>query len=155
MADIAVPYTLSGPGGTIVFNNGDLHTSDDLYWISNITGLDGAPLRTPQNNKPVSDGGLIHTFWKGARHIVIEGTILVQSVPCGSSMQTIRNQMEEALLDVLDGIYQADGTLAFTPLGLSAKSLAVRQEVPCEFGYENEYQTKSFSFGLVAAIPDY
>lgn len=155
MSDIAVVYTLTGPGGTIIFNNGALKTLTDLYYITNITGLDGPPLRTPISNRPVTDGGIVHTFYKGPRHIVIEGIILVQSVLTGNAIQAQRNIMEEDLMDCLDGIYQADGTLSWTPSGLSAKSLTVRQEVPVAYTYDNDFFVKTFSFGLVSEEPDF
>ena len=155
MADESVTYTLTTPGGTIVFNNGDLRTLDDVYWIQNIGGLDGGTIRAPVDNAPQAHGGIIHNFWKGPRHITIEGVIFVQSVPLGGACLTIRNDMEEDLRAALESLLQADGTLAWTPTGLSARSLTVRNEIPVEYTPAENYAIKAFVFGLVAGDPDW
>ena len=153
--DISVPYTLSTGGGTIVFNNGNLNSYTDLFWITNGTGLDGAPLRTPIDNAPQADGGLIHTFWKGPRHVVIEGIFLIQSTHVMTSIRLARNSMAQSLLTALNSIYQADGTLSWTPAGGSLHTLTVRNDVPLNTVYGDNYLSYNFSFGLVAASPSY
>src|SRR3989304_3478882 len=112
MADLTVPYTLSTPGGTIIFNNGTLKSLDDLYWIQTIQGLDQPPIRAPVDNKPFGDGGLVHTFRKGPRRPIFDGVILIQSVPIGSACQEKLNLMEDALRIALESIdSDTDGTL--------------------------------------------
>lgn len=148
-------YTLTTPSGTITFNDGDLHTLDDLYWLADIQGLDGAPVRAQMDNAPQAHGGIIHTFWKGPRHVVMEGSILIQSQPLGANCLTERNAMEEALRVALESILQADGTLAWTPTGQSARSLTVRNDVPLDYSPAENYALMSFTFGLVAADPDW
>lgn len=155
MADLTAVYTLTTPGGTISFNNGDLHTTTDLYWIQNIRGLDSPSLRTPFDDAPQTHGGLIHNFWKGPRHIGFEGVILIQSVPIGGACQEELNGMESALMTALESILQTDGTLAWQPLGDSSKSLGVRYEVPLEITPSDNYATRSFTFGLIAGDPDF
>lgn len=155
MADLATIYTLATPGGTIVFNNGDLHTLDDLYWITQIQGLDGAPIRAPIDPAPQAHGGLIHNFWKGPRHVTMEGVILVQSVPLGGHCLTIRNAMESALRVALESTLQANATLAWTPTGGAASTLTLRNEVPLEYTPQENYAVMGFTFGLVAADPDF
>lgn len=155
MADEAAVYTLTTPGGTIIFNNGDLHTLDDVYWIQDIPGLDGVPIRAPIDNRPQDHGGILHNFWKGPRHLTIDGVILVQSVPLGSNCLSIRNAMEEALRAALDSLLQADGTLAWTPTGQSARQLTVRHDIALDLTPAENYAIKAFSFGLVSADPDW
>jgi hypothetical protein len=155
MADVAVLFTLTTPGGTILFNNGSLHTTTDLYWITEVGGLDGAPIRAPIDNRPLIDGGLVHNFFKGPRHVTVEGVIIVQSQPLGQACQTVRNTMENNLRVALESILQADGTLAWTPTGLGARSLTVRHDVPLEYRHVENYLLLSFTFGLVAATPAY
>lgn len=156
MADLSTIYTLTTGGGTIIFNNGDLRTLDDLYWIQNIRGLDSPALRTPVDDAPQAHGAIIHNFWKGARHVGFEGELFVQSVPLGSGeCQQILNGMESALMDALESILQVDGTLSWTPAGGGASSLNVRYEVPLEINPNNEYATRSFTFGLIAGSPDF
>lgn len=155
MADLATIYTLTTPGGAISFNNGDLRTLDDLYWIAQIEGLDGAPVRLQTDNAPQSHGGIVHTGWKGPRHITMEGSILIQSVPWGGSCLTERNAMEEALRVALESIIQADGTLAWIPAGQGARSLTVRHDVQLQYTPQENYMIMGFVFGLVAADPDW
>lgn len=152
MADVAVLYSLVTPGPDITFNNGDFPGSDDIYYITEIRGLDGAPIRTPIDNAPQAHGGIVHNFWKGPRVVVITGILLVQSVSTGVGCQTIRNDMEADLRDALDSILQADGTLSWTALGQPAASLLVRNNIPLE---TDGILPRTFTFGLVAEDPDF
>jgi hypothetical protein len=65
--------------------------------------------------------------------------------------------MEENLIDALESIRAGvgDGTLSWTPGGLAARSLTVNSEVPVEFSATDDYHLKHFTFGLVAADPDW
>lgn len=155
MADLTCTYTLTTPGGTIIFNDGDLNTNDDLYWISDIQGLDGAPIRAPFDNAPQTHGGLVHNFWKGPRHINMEGVIFIQSVPLGAACLVERNDMEEDLRVALESILQSDGTLAWQPAGQGARSLTVRNEIPLDYTPQENYALMAFTFGLIAADPDW
>lgn len=155
MADYSTTYSLATAGGTVLFNNGDLRTLDDLYWIQNIRGLDSPSIRAPIDDAPQAHGAIIHNFWKGARHVGFEGVLLVQSVPTGSACQAALNVMEAALRAALESILQTNGTLTWTPLGEGGNSLSVRYEVPLEINPSDNYATRSFTFGLVAGSPDY
>jgi hypothetical protein len=152
MADISVPYTLTTPAGTITFNDG----SADQFYITGETGLGTAPRRTPIDSVPFGDGALVHTFWKDARQVTIEGVFLVTSVPCGSAMVAIWNAMEEDLNDALESIGGGtDGTLAWTPSGLSARSLSVRHNVPMENPHLENFSLRGFNFGVIAGDPNF
>ena len=151
MADLTCVYTLTTPGPDISFNNGDLYTTTDLYWIQTLQGLDGSPIRTPIDNAPQTHGGLVHGFWKGPRHVQFEGAILIQSVAIGGDCRAAMNVMEENLRQALDSIIRADGTLAWTPVGMSARSLTVRNDVPLDIQPAENYAIRTFTFGLVAA----
>lgn len=155
MADLACVYTLTTPGGTIRFNDGDLKTSTNLYWIAEIDGLDGATIRAPVDNAPQAHGGIVHSFWKGPRHITFDGNILIQSVPWGWPCLTERNAMEESLRVALESILQADGTLSWTPAGQSARSLTVRHDVQLQYTPRESYMIMGFTFGLVSAASDW
>lgn len=155
MADLTCTYTLETPGGTVIFNNGDLHTLDDLFWISDINGLDGATIRAQVDNSPQNDGGHVHTFWKGPRHIVFEGSIFIQSVPLGAACLEVRNAMEEELRVALESILREDGTLTWTPAGLSERSLTVRHDVQLDYSPQENYAIMGFVFGLVSAAADW
>jgi hypothetical protein len=154
MADVGVVYTLTTPGPDIVFNQfTDPFEGQDQYYITEIRGLSSPALRTPFDNVPLGDGGLIHDFWLGPRHIGVEGTVLVQSTPIQDDIVVIRNGMEKDLADALESILRADGTFVFTPQGESQVSYTVRYEIGLEFVHTNNYLSLDFSFGLIAGNP--
>jgi len=152
--DIASVFTLNTPGTDIVFNNGDFGRGslDDMYWITAAPGLppDGAPRRAPVDNRPQTDGALVHRFFKGARQINVEGLIVIQSTTVQDNIRSIRNAMEEALEAALDDCYQADATLSWTPAGQSAYNLTVRNNIEVVF---EGVEFRTFTFGLIAGTP--
>ena len=160
MPDLASPYTLTTPGGTVQFNNEQMDRFNipggpDEFYISDIQGLDGPPIRAPVDNRPQTDGGLVHPFFKGPRRVTIEGCLMIRSTRIGDAMRLIRNDMEKELKDALESILAADGTLSWTvpyTAGTDAFSLTVRNEIPVEF---RGIELKTFVFGLIAADPDY
>jgi hypothetical protein len=139
MSEFFAPATLTTPGGTLTFNP----SSGDGYYVSNITGLDQAPIRAPIDDKPQTDGGIVHDFFKGPRHITIEGLVVASSA-------SARNTSTDSLVTALDSILRADGTWTWTPSGQSLKTLTVRCDVPVSFPGAF---LKRFIFGLVAANP--
>lgn len=154
MADVGVQYLLDTPGTDITFNQfTDPFVGQDQYYITEIRGLGSPVLRTPFDSVPLGDGSLIHDFWFGARHIGIEGTILVQSVRIEDDVVQVRNQMESDLYNALSSILRNDGTLTYTPQGQGAQAYTVRYEVQLEFVHSNNYNSLDFSFGLIAGDP--
>jgi len=151
MADIGVPYTLTTPAGTVNFNDDSL---DQIYIVS-IEGLGGPPVRAPIDPVPFGHGGIVHNAWKGPRTIVVDGIFLILSTRVQDNIVVIRNTFEETLRTNLESIMQADGTFAWTPQGQSARSLTVRHDVQLEFRHDQDYLVETFSFGLVAADPDW
>lgn len=147
MAEHSAPASLLTPFGTISFNTG----SGDEYRITNIEGLDGAPIRTTVDDRPQADGGLIHAQFFGPRHITIEGQLRVRSQTTTPNLIAARNAMEDALISALASIIRADGTFSFTRTGASARSLMVRNDVTVTFSGNGII--KDFMFGLVAANP--
>lgn len=151
MADLTVEYVLTTPGGTITFNDGEVGDGTDKFWIQAIQGLDGPAIRAPVDPVPFGDGGLVHVFWKGPRRVTIDGVLLIESpVDC----QERRNVLSQALMDALDSIIQATGSLAWTPVGLSALSLSVTNEIPLNITYSDNFMLSNFSFGLVSESAD-
>ena len=156
MADLVSSYSLSTPGGTVVLNGGTLGggSLDDLYWIGAIHGLDGPTIRAPVDDVPFGDGGLVHKFWKGPRHVSFEGALVVQSVPFGSTCQSALDDLEDALNTALGSILQTDGTLSWTKQNGNAQALNVRYEVPLDVQPIENFALRSFTFGLVSASAD-
>jgi hypothetical protein len=158
MADIAVAFVLTTPGGTVNFNNTgsddfDVPGSNEFY-ITEIEGLDGPSIRAPIDPAPQADGAILHNFWKSERNITITGALIIRSTRVMDSVVVARNTMEASLLTALESILQADGTLAWTPQGQAARSLTVRHQgaPPLDF---SGIELKTFVFGLVAANPDW
>ena len=156
MADLQVIYTLTTPGPDITFNQGPSNPFDttDKYWISNIQGLDGPSIRAPVDPVPFGDGGIIHTFWKGPRRVVIDGWLMVNSSTSQADCQEIRNTLTSNLASALSSIIAASGTLAWTPTGLGALSLTVFNEVPLSIQLSDDFRIATFNFGLVSEAAD-
>lgn len=151
MADVIVQYLLTTPGPDITFNTGDVGDGTDKYWITSIRGLDGPSIRAPVDPVPFGNGGIVHTFWKGPRRVVVDGVLLIESpVNC---MQR-RNALAVPLQQALASIIAATGTLAWTPTGQAALSLTVYNEVPLEIGYSDNFTVSTFSFGLISEAAD-
>lgn len=151
MADIATQYTLTTPGPDITFNVGDVGDGTDKYWLTAIRGLDGPSIRAPVDPVPFGNGGLVYTFWKGPRRVQFEGMLLIESpVNCMER----RNDLAFPLMQALAAIIAANGTLTWTPTGQAAQTLTVRNEIPLEIGYSDNYTVSTFSFGLVSASAD-
>lgn len=156
MADYSCVYTLTTPGPDISFNNGTLGhgSTDDLYWIDTVRGLDGPSLRVPAEDKPFGHGGLVHRSWKGPRHPVFEGRMIIQSVG-QSGCQAAFNVLELALRQALDSILAPNsGNLAWTPAGDAPHSLAVFYEQTLEISPSDDFRTRTFDFGLISASSD-
>lgn len=144
MAEISAVYTLTTPGVDVTFNSGT-----DVYRITSLEGLDQAPIRASVDDSPQTDGGIVHDFFYGARYVTVEGLLLPGDGAAGT-----RNTMEANLIASLEAILRADGTLAWTPTGQSARSLTVRCFQPARFGpWQGFPHYKTFIFGLVAADP--
>lgn len=129
--------------------------SEDQFYITEITGLGSPSLRTPIDNVPLADGALVHDFYKGARHIGIEGIFLIESTKIQNTIVVIRNDMELELTEALESILRDDGSFSFTPLGHGTRTFTVRHDIPLEFRHTDNYLNVSFTFGLVAAEPDW
>lgn len=154
MADLATTYTYAAAGGTVVFNNGDLGDGTDKFWLQSIQGLDGPNVRAPVDAVPMGNGSLLHAFWLAGRTPVLEGVLIIESVPLNSSAcQTALNVMEDALRAAVESNVAAAATLSWTPTGQTAQSLSVfhngqpRLDVtPIE-----NFHLRQFVFGLIAA----
>jgi hypothetical protein len=157
--DIVVPYVFTTPWGVITFNHTGIDKfnsyGEDEYYIGEAAGLDAAPLRVPTDNRPQTDGGLVHDRYKGPRPFVLTGALIIRSTRNSNSDATgiRRNLMEKDLMDAVESIEKADGTMVWTPRGLTEHSLTVRAHTP-EVTFDG-IEWRTFSFGLIAANPVY
>lgn len=139
--------TLNYGAGELEFHGGGGGVTAGLV----LTGLDGigqAPIRAPIDDAPQTDGGIVHRFLYGPRHLTVEGLVLPFSYDSGFAA-TLWDQMD-TLVAGLDQIVRTNGIFAWTPPGQSEHSLTVRCDVPVTFS--GTFQ-KAFIFGLVAADP--
>lgn len=154
MADIQTKYTLTTPGPDIIFNDGDLGDGTDKYWLMSVTGLDGPAIRAPVDPVPFGDGGIVHTFRKGPRRVLMEGMLLIESSLSPANCQKLRNDLAFPLMQALESIIAATGTLSWTPAGQAAKTLTVYNEIPLDIRYTDNYAVSTFTFGLISEAAD-
>jgi hypothetical protein len=133
------------PAHTISFNaaTGDAYLNDPLQ----CAGLGQAPLRVTVEDRPQTHGGILHPTFRGARHITIAGVLLVRSSGTDSGIVTAREGMIDDLVEALESIENADGTLSWAS---AAHTLAVRSEIPFDPSGAME---KTYTFGLIAPDP--
>lgn len=149
--DIAAVYTLTPPAGSpVVFNTGVIGDGTDIFFLTNIRGLDSAGIRNPQFNRPLAHGGYKPTPWlEQPLHPVFEGALLTQSVPFGgNACRQRRNEMYHALKAALRACYDTPGTLAWTELGIGSFELDISYEVELTHGFDAGFSVMTFSFGL-------
>ena len=156
--DIAVPFVWTTSAGVINFNDTGVDRFNaygaDEFYIGDSDGLDGlATLRTPQDNRPSADGGLVYTRYDGPREFALMGAIVVRSTRVPNSIMIVRNAKEKALRDAWNSCKTADSTLVWTPRGQSQITLTCRAHTPpIDF---DGIEWRTFIFGLVAADPVY
>ena len=139
--------TLNHGAGTLEFHGGGSGVSTGLV-LTNLDGIGQAPIRAPVDDAPQTDGGIVHRFLYGPRHLTVEGFVLPFSWDT-SHASTLWDTMD-GLVAGLDQILRTNGVFAWTPPGQTAHSLTVRCDVPVTF--TGTFQ-KAFIFGLVAADP--
>lgn len=145
MAEYNAPASLITPWGTITFNGATppayLHDKDVC------AGLDGAPARAVIEDAPVTDGGIWHRNFKGAREVTLGGLLRVDT-----PADTVA--LEDDLLAACESIFadpSVTGTYEWTPTGSTLHSITVRCDIlPTFSGAAHE---KKYSFGLVAIDP--
>lgn len=144
MAEYNAPATLVTPGGTIAFNP----TSPPGYIndASLCSGLDMVPLRVMVDDKPSTDGGIVHTGYLGPRRVILGGQLWALTI-------TDRQALEDNLVAALESIMAADGTYQWVVTTESTsytRSVTVRCEIA--LNTSGGFQ-KGYTFGLVAADP--
>lgn len=152
MADLCCAYSYAG----IVINNPAAGADRLILGEDGVTGLDGAPIRSEIDDQGQSDGGIVHPKFFAARIIAFKGFCDIQSVEKGmnSTYYGALNALQAAVVSALEGQLNSATTLAWTPTGLSARSIS------CTYGNEGgEIQfggsmlEPTFEFTLVAADP--
>lgn len=116
MSEIYLGYSLDTPLGTLSFNP---DPNEGLY-LTDIAGLDGATMRSNVQNLPQRDGAYVFDTIRGARYPVLSGEIRVLSTLAA------RLTAMEQLTQYTDSIRRSDGTLRWTPTGLTERGCTVR-----------------------------
>lgn len=157
MADLCAPYAIAG----FTINNATAGVDRLMTSFSNgqITGLDGAPVRSQVDPFAGTSGSIVHTKLLGSRVITFAGEVHIQSVLWTSestAFLTAMNTLEAAVITALEGILNTPSTLSWTPTGLSGRSISVTYGVP---GSEVQFSgpmvpgERTFSFSLISALP--
>lgn len=124
-----------------------------------ITGLDGAPVRSQVDNLGQTNGGIVFPKFLGPRVITFSGEVHIQSVSWtenNTAWMTAVNTLEAAVVSALEGILNSATSLSWTPTGLAARSISVTYGVP---GQEIQFSgamlpgDRKFSFSVIAANP--
>lgn len=154
MADLCCPYAVAG----ITINNATAGADRLVLDSDGVTGLDGAPVRSQVDPRGQTAGGIVHPKLLGARIITFKGFVHIQSVEPDERIPylTAINALEAAVVSALEGILNSASTLSWTPTGAAARSISVTYGVPgqeIQFTGEMLPGERTFSFGLIAAIP--
>lgn len=140
MSEVYLPYALVTPLGAINFNP---DPNEGLY-LTDVAGLDGATMRSDVENLPQRDGAYVFDTLRGARYPVLTGEIRVLS-----SLAARLTTMDQ-LVQYTDAIRVADGSLTWTPTGLSDQRVVTVRLLDA-ITITGQGVLKSFQIPLVAA----
>lgn len=153
MPDQTTVYTLNPPSGPdLLFNNGSFGrgSADDIYYLTDVQGIDTAELRTPRFKQPVDHGSRLLPFFEEGLTPRFEGMIVVQSVRTGNAIRARRMVMYEALRTALRACLASPGVISWTESGVGARSLSVQYYVRLAHTWSDQYQSMLFTFGLAS-----
>lgn len=152
MADTCCVYTF----GSLTVNATTGNTLFTDFDGGEISGLDGAPIRSQIDPQGQSEGGIVHQKFLGPRIIAFSGAVLVRTVtdPMSDAWATAVNSVISSAVSALESQLNSASNLAWTPTGGSSHTIS------CTYGVEGgEFQSsgnmlqKKFQFSLVAADP--
>jgi hypothetical protein len=154
LPDQTTVYTLNPPSGPdLVFNDGEFGggSLDDVFYLTDVQGLDSADIRAPRFKQPIAHGARLPVgFLEDGLQPRFEGVFVVQSVRTGNAIRDRRMQMYAELKAALRACLPSDGTLSWTESGVGAMSLAVRYEVRLAHEWSAQYSAMLFTFGLAS-----
>lgn len=152
MSDVAAVYTLTTPADDIAFNDFELFTEEDGYWL-NTAPFDEPDLRVPVFNKPVTHGSrVLPGFFTGMVGNFV-GEYVVQSTRIPEEINRIRNTMRRTLRSALRAIIDADGTVTWVEEVVGddiSMSLTVRYREKLVTGFESDFAQSTFNFALIS-----
>lgn len=146
-------FTINNPAATATE---DSLVDSLVLGDSGIVGLDGAPIRRTVMPRGVTDGGLVHPAYFGARIVTWSGKMLIQSTDWALTPEYLAavNTLQESVINGLESILNSDWALNWTPTGLAAKSLTLRYGVPGgEIQFSGTMLDMSWTFQTVSADP--
>lgn len=144
MAEIAIPYELETPRGTLEFNPTPI-PGDNYLRLSAVEGLSGGVVRSTVEPVPQRDGATVFDAFRGAMYPILRGQVKAADL-------TDRRERIEELEALTDSILRADGILRWTPTGAAERRLTVRllEAVQISAG---PGVIKEFQLALVAGDP--
>lgn len=157
MSDPCATYTFAG-----VTVNGAEDTDTLVFTDESgdgVQGLDGAPIRRQVDDVAADDGGIDQGGLWGARIIPFKGHVHIGTEPAQSSIVTAAyltksNVLQAAVIAALEAVLNTPSTLAWTPLGLTARSISCVYGMPGgEIQFTGPAYKRAFAFTLLAENP--
>jgi hypothetical protein len=118
---VTVFATLDYGPGSVDFHGGGGGVTSGLV-LATVDGIGQAPIRAPVDDMPQADGGIVHQFFYGPRHLTVEGFVLPFAYDSShaATLWAAMDSLEAALGQIL----RADGTFAWTPPPMSCSRTA-------------------------------
>lgn len=153
MADLCCEYTYAG-----LTINDATEGVDRLVVDANgeITGLDGAPIRSQIDPRGRTDGGIVHTKLFAARIVVFKGYAEVQSVEnrLTAEYREAMMALQSSVIAALEAQLNTESPLVWTPAGLTTHTLQASYGiVGGEIQFSGLMIDADFTFTLVASDP--
>jgi hypothetical protein len=96
-----------GPGSVDFHGTGSVAAG---LVLTNLDGIGQAPIRAPIDDMPQADGGIVHQFFYGPRHLTVEGTVF----PFGYD-----SSHQATMWSTMDGLQAALGAIQWPTASFS------------------------------------
>jgi hypothetical protein len=118
VAEIGIPYVLETPRGDLFFNGYDQDPANGFlapyYRLTEVEGLDGPAIRTPNEPRPQRGGLIAFPFLEGGMFPALSGTIVPTDL-------TNRRELEDKLKGHFRSMLDDSGMLIWRPTGAQFK----------------------------------
>lgn len=143
MAELGITYIIETPAGNLTFND---YSSADHYRLEAIRGMSAVGVRAAVYPLAQADGARVGDGFRGGLTAVFSGSIK-------HSTESNRRAKIDELRSKLHSILRADGTLKWTPTGMTQRQRTCRlfdgPDIPAEAGTI----LKPFQFSLFCEDP--
>ena len=120
MAERGIPYKLTTPYGSVIFNDlSAFMAGQPCFLLTNVSGVDGGAVRATVERIPQRDGAVIFDAFQGEMQPILEGKIWAKTAA------EIRERADY-LKACCKSILRSDGTLSWFPSGAPDRQVLVR-----------------------------